>query len=129
MPIPKTERVCCPIWATLILPLLAPGLNQTAPVVIARSNTRTLDNYQVAFGQKGFMTNLVNSAVVSLLSTGLALLVGVPAAYSLARHSRMAERTVWSADQAEGGTPTYTVSPVAAESRAAPARCGSRPHG
>jgi multiple sugar transport system permease protein len=45
----------------------------------------TLDNYRVAFGQKGFTQNLFNSAIVSSLSTVLALIVGVPAAYSLAR--------------------------------------------
>src|SRR5437879_3937095 len=47
--------------------------------------TPTLDNYQVAFGQKGFTQNLLNSTIVSSLSTVLALIVGVPAAYSLAR--------------------------------------------
>ncbi len=45
----------------------------------------TLDNYQVAFGQKGFTQNLVNSMIVSTMSTALALVIGVPAAYSLAR--------------------------------------------
>lgn len=47
--------------------------------------TPTLDNYTTAFGQKGFTQNLVNSAIVATLSTVLALVVGVPAAYSLAR--------------------------------------------
>ncbi|HEX9043909.1 MAG TPA: carbohydrate ABC transporter permease [Candidatus Limnocylindrales bacterium] len=47
--------------------------------------TPTLDNYIVAFQQKGFAQNLLNSAIVSTLSTALALIVGVPAAYSLAR--------------------------------------------
>lgn len=45
----------------------------------------TLDNYITAFGSKGFTQNLVNSTIVASLSTLLALLVGVPAAYSLAR--------------------------------------------
>jgi multiple sugar transport system permease protein len=45
----------------------------------------TLDNYQVAFDQKGFTLNLVNSMIVSTLSTTIALVIGVPAAYSLAR--------------------------------------------
>jgi multiple sugar transport system permease protein len=45
----------------------------------------TLDNYVTAFGQKGFTQNLLNSMIVSVCSTVLALLVGVPAAYSLAR--------------------------------------------
>lgn len=47
----------------------------------------TLDNYATAFGAKGFAQNLLNSTIVSLLSTFLALLVGVPAAYALARFS------------------------------------------
>jgi multiple sugar transport system permease protein len=47
--------------------------------------TPTLDNYATAFGQKGFTQNLINSVVVASLSTALSLLVGVPAAYSLAR--------------------------------------------
>lgn len=45
----------------------------------------TLDNYRVAFLDKGFLGNVVNSAVVATLSTAISLIVGVPAAYSLAR--------------------------------------------
>lgn len=47
--------------------------------------TPTLDNYIEAFVEKGFTDNLVNSAVVGLISTVIALVVGVPAAYSLSR--------------------------------------------
>lgn len=50
--------------------------------------TPTLDNYIEAFVEKGFTDNLVNSAVVGAISTVIALLVGVPAAYSLSRVSR-----------------------------------------
>ncbi|WP_136056136.1 carbohydrate ABC transporter permease [Microbacterium sp. K24] len=45
----------------------------------------TLENYREAFLQKGFTDNLINSAVVGLVSTVIALVVGVPAAYSLSR--------------------------------------------
>jgi multiple sugar transport system permease protein len=45
----------------------------------------TLENYRVAFLDKQFIGNVVNSAVVASLSTGLSLLAGVPAAYSLSR--------------------------------------------
>jgi multiple sugar transport system permease protein len=45
----------------------------------------TLDNYREAFQENGFTTNLLNSGVVALLTTGIALLVGVPAAYQLSR--------------------------------------------
>lgn len=47
--------------------------------------TPTLDNYEAAFRQKGFTQNLINSVVVATLSTVLSLVIGVPAAYSLAR--------------------------------------------
>ena len=49
--------------------------------------TPTLDNYVTAFGQKGFGDNLINSVVVAVVSSAVALLVGVPAAYSLSRRS------------------------------------------
>ncbi len=49
--------------------------------------TPTLDNYVAAFGQKGFGDNLLNSVVVAVVSSAVALLVGVPAAYSLSRRS------------------------------------------
>ncbi|MFV0253229.1 MAG: carbohydrate ABC transporter permease [Beutenbergiaceae bacterium] len=49
--------------------------------------TPTLDNYVQAFVEKGFADNLVNSAAVGLISTVIAMTVGVPAAYSLSRIS------------------------------------------
>lgn len=45
----------------------------------------TLENYRQAFLEKGFTDNLLNSTIVGVVSTGIALLVGVPAAYSLSR--------------------------------------------
>ena len=50
--------------------------------------TPTLDNYIEAFVKKGFGDNLVNSAVVGVVSTLVAMVVGVPAAYSLSRISK-----------------------------------------
>ncbi|MGN8553141.1 UNVERIFIED_CONTAM: carbohydrate ABC transporter permease [Microbacterium sp. SLM126] len=50
--------------------------------------TPTLDNYVEAFVDKGFADNLVNSAVVGVVSTLVAMVVGVPAAYSLSRISK-----------------------------------------
>lgn len=47
--------------------------------------TPTLANYVEAFVTKGFTENLVNSAVVGIASTVIALVVGLPAAYSLSR--------------------------------------------
>lgn len=49
--------------------------------------TPTWDNYVLAFGQKGFGDNLINSVVVAVASSAIALVVGVPAAYSLSRRS------------------------------------------
>jgi multiple sugar transport system permease protein len=46
----------------------------------------TLDNYVVAFHDKGFSTNLRNSVIVAVASSLAALLVGIPAAYRLSRH-------------------------------------------
>lgn len=48
--------------------------------------TPTLDNYVVAFQDKGFSSNLVNSVIVAVASSLVALVVGVPAAYRLSRH-------------------------------------------
>jgi len=47
----------------------------------------TLDNYRVAFIQKDFLRNLMNSTVVAIVATSIAMAVGVPAAYALSRSS------------------------------------------
>ena len=47
----------------------------------------TLDNYTAAFRDKGFLDYLQNSVIVAVVSTLVALLVGIPAAYRLSRHS------------------------------------------
>lgn len=48
----------------------------------------TIANYVEAFVAKGFADNLVNSAVVGIISTIVGMLVGVPAAYSLTRSGK-----------------------------------------
>lgn len=45
----------------------------------------TLENYRVAFVEKGFLRNLVNSTIIAAGATVLALAIGVPAAYALSR--------------------------------------------
>jgi multiple sugar transport system permease protein len=45
----------------------------------------TLDNYVSSLWYDGFLNNLYNSVIVAAASTAIALVVGVPAAYSLAR--------------------------------------------
>jgi multiple sugar transport system permease protein len=46
----------------------------------------TLDNYVSSLWYGGFLNNLYNSMIVAAVSTLIALIVGVPAAYSLARN-------------------------------------------
>jgi multiple sugar transport system permease protein len=50
------------------------------------SFTPTLDNYVSSLWYGGFLNNLYNSMIVAGVSTLIALIVGVPAAYSLARN-------------------------------------------
>jgi multiple sugar transport system permease protein len=45
----------------------------------------TLDNYRVAFIEKGFLRNLGNSTVIAVAATVIAMAVGVPAGYALSR--------------------------------------------
>lgn len=47
--------------------------------------TPTLDNYKSVFGEYDFMPFIVNSFVVALVSTVGALILGLPAAYAIAR--------------------------------------------
>jgi multiple sugar transport system permease protein len=54
----------------------------------------TLDNYRVAFLQKGFLRNLGNSAVIAAAATFIAMSVGVPAGYALARSTSKASIVV-----------------------------------
>ena len=51
----------------------------------------TLENY-VALWDTDFRRSFFNSAIVSTVSTGLAMLIGVPGAYALSRTSMRAER-------------------------------------
>ncbi|TXL61364.1 carbohydrate ABC transporter permease [Aeromicrobium terrae] len=55
----------------------------TSPTVFFKP---TLDNYTVAFQDKGFGANLQNSVIIAVISSAVALLVGIPAAYRLSRH-------------------------------------------
>jgi multiple sugar transport system permease protein len=45
----------------------------------------TIENFRAVFGQEGFLRSLWNNLVVSSLAVGVSLVVGVPAAYALAR--------------------------------------------
>ena len=48
--------------------------------------TPTLNNYRKVFSAHNILTPLLNSLTVSLGATGLACLLGLPAAYAIARH-------------------------------------------
>jgi multiple sugar transport system permease protein len=50
--------------------------------------TPTLGNYREVFQKNPYFTFTVNSMVVALGSTGLALLLGLPGAYAIARYKR-----------------------------------------
>ena len=47
--------------------------------------TPTLRNYEKVFGEQDFLKYFVNSTVVGVAAVGLSLLLGLPAAYSIAR--------------------------------------------
>ena len=55
----------------------------------------TLENYQRAATHSDLMAGLGNSLVVALATTTLALILGVPAAYALARFEFKAKRDLW----------------------------------
>jgi len=50
--------------------------------------TPTLSNYREVFQKNPFLTFTLNSLVVAMGSTGLALVLGLPAAYAIARYKR-----------------------------------------
>ena len=45
----------------------------------------TLENFRLAFIQKGFAKNLLNSTIVATAAMGIAMAVGVPAGFALSR--------------------------------------------
>ncbi len=55
----------------------------------------TLEHYRSAFQDYGVGGSLVNSLIVSLSTTFLALLIGTPAAYALARYEFRGKRDLW----------------------------------
>jgi multiple sugar transport system permease protein len=48
--------------------------------------TPTLENYQAVFQQHHFLRYLMNSLIIATLATGISLLLGLPAAYSIAKY-------------------------------------------
>lgn len=50
--------------------------------------TPTLQNYQKVFGEQDFLKYFMNSTIIGALSVSLSLLLGLPAAYSIARYTQ-----------------------------------------
>ncbi|MDD9908148.1 MAG: carbohydrate ABC transporter permease [Ahrensia sp.] len=55
----------------------------------------TLDNYREALFKDGVLRTLINSLVVAISTTLLALFLGVPAAFALARFEFRGKRDLW----------------------------------
>ena len=55
----------------------------------------TLEHYRVALIDKGVAPSLLNSLIVAVGTTGLALLLGLPAAYAIARYDFRLKRDLW----------------------------------
>ena len=50
--------------------------------------TPTLGNYLKVFGEQNFLKYFLNSTIIGIVSVGLSLLIGLPAAYSIARFTQ-----------------------------------------
>jgi multiple sugar transport system permease protein len=50
--------------------------------------TPTLDNYVKVFGEQNFLKYFLNSTIIGGVAVGLSLLIGLPAAYSIARFTQ-----------------------------------------
>jgi multiple sugar transport system permease protein len=55
----------------------------------------TLENYVKAFGKFDILKSLQNSLFVALMTVGLSLILGTPAAYAIARFDFKAKRDIW----------------------------------
>ncbi len=60
-------------------------LDNTAYPPVFIPNPPTLDNFVDVFAKNDFLTYTINSVIVSFSATGLALLLGVPAGYGIAK--------------------------------------------
>jgi multiple sugar transport system permease protein len=55
----------------------------------------TLENYRVALFEDGVLRTLINSLVIAVCTTALALVLGVPAAFALARFDFRGKKDLW----------------------------------
>ncbi|HEY8463027.1 MAG TPA: carbohydrate ABC transporter permease [Bacillota bacterium] len=89
-------------WYSLVLLIIIPFLFPLVWIVSASFKTQaqivanppmwffqpTIENYRNVFIDQNFGRYLFNSSVVALSSTGLALVIGLPAAYSISRYKQ-----------------------------------------
>jgi multiple sugar transport system permease protein len=80
--------------ATVLMPflwMLASSLKTQVDIVAWPPKfifSPTLQNYYKVFGEQDFLQYFINSSVVALFAVGVSLLLGLPAAYSIARFSQ-----------------------------------------
>ena len=87
-------------------------LDNTAWPPVFVPNPPTLANYEEVFARNDFLLYAWNSVVVSFSATFLALLIGVPAGYGIAKMRAVrAAALCWSASPS--GYPPVTASPAA----------------
>lgn len=55
----------------------------------------TLDNYREALFEDGVLRTLINSLIIAVFTTALALVLGVPAAFALARFEFRGKKDLW----------------------------------
>lgn len=55
----------------------------------------TLENYREALFEDGVLLTLINSLIIAVVTTALALALGVPAAFALARFDFRGKRDLW----------------------------------
>jgi multiple sugar transport system permease protein len=109
--VPKKRRAKRPNWLVgfvllivifcIVLPfywMVAASLKSRADVLAFPPMfvfTPTLEHYAKAFFEAGVGKNVLNSLVVSLTTTLLALMIGTPAAYALARWEWKGKKDLW----------------------------------
>lgn len=85
------------LWQLLTSFKTNAAIAQVPSVYFPAPDQLTLDQYQRLFERRPFFRYILNSAIVSILSTLLALGVGAPAAYALARLKLQGERIILAA--------------------------------
>jgi len=78
--------VLFPFWWMLLASFKTqPDIIATPPRLLF---SPTLQNYRKVFEEQDFVQYFINSTVVAVLSVGLSLLIGLPAAYSISRFAQ-----------------------------------------